>query len=175
MPDIKRDASPDDVIAMIVDAADHHTRAKQREEYWFKVAVDGLVNLHAATASGRAPSPDALTLFTTTFTRLLLSDPIAMNLYNLSVDNYALRAADDGWYFASIGRSALQYILDDFAGTELVGLIEPDYLTDIDDELREAAPRVKPLGADWIPPGIPRSHWWWWAPGSSVSDDVVVS
>ncbi|WP_433294762.1 hypothetical protein ACQP2F_33975 [Actinoplanes sp. CA-030573] len=58
-------------------------------------------------------------------------------------------------------RSTLQYLTDDFRGTVADGVVDPEALVQIDDDLtyklRDLGPRP-----DLEPPaGIPASHWWW--------------
>lgn|GEM_PF-3753598 len=166
--------SPDDIIRMIVDAVRRHLEAGEREELWFAAAVNGLVTFHASTAAGERPSSESTAALRDAARWLLHDNRIAMSLYALTIDNFALRAARDGWLQACVGRSALQYLVDDFPDLLVNSVLEPEYLLDIDIELREAAPEVSPPPAEMIPPGTPRSHWWWWAPSAAGDWSVSV-
>ncbi|MEV0029857.1 hypothetical protein [Nocardia sp. NPDC050793] len=76
----------------------------------------------------------------------------------------------DSWEIACRFRSAVQFLLDEFGGSEL--LISPDYekqmLAEADAKLRAQASLVSPQPGERPPAGIPDSHWWWFLPSSQT-------
>lgn len=89
------------------------------------------------------------------------------------VDKTFAVAADPeaGLQHAGRRRSAIQAVLDGFAGTPVEGVIDLEDVEAIDAALRRKAAEVEPLPPDWIPAGLPERHWWWRASaGSGVSD-----
>jgi hypothetical protein len=76
----------------------------------------------------------------------------------------AVSANDDELYDLAIRRSAIQTLLDDFAGTPVPGLMDPEQLEELDEQLRRVGESQGPLAPEAAPRGIPPSHWWWHAP-----------
>lgn len=69
----------------------------------------------------------------------------------------------DGWYDASIRRSAVQVVMDEFADGDDRPLIDPHRISEADAEMRDAAPEIPPLPPEAVP-DLPSTHWWWRAP-----------
>jgi hypothetical protein len=84
------------------------------------------------------------------------------------VDVTFAHAADPEAGLQHVGRrrSAIQAVLDGFAGTRAEGLIDEEDLAAIDAAIRRKADQVEPLPPDWIPDGLPAQHWWWRAPAT---------
>lgn len=68
------------------------------------------------------------------------------------------------WRRASEARSALQFLLDLYRGTELESAYEALETGELDEQMRFRGERDGHLSPASIPDGIPSSHWWWWAP-----------
>ena len=69
----------------------------------------------------------------------------------------------DGWYDASIRRSAVQIVMDEFEGGDDRPLIEAHRIAEADAEMRESAPEMEPMPPEAIP-DLPPTHWWWRVP-----------
>lgn len=82
--------------------------------------------------------------------------------------NQALILAEDcgdgGWLDLCERRTEIQFLMDDYAGTPIPGLIDRNDLAELDETMPDAGDRWGPLEAHEIPRGIPASHWWWWYP-----------
>lgn len=76
---------------------------------------------------------------------------------------YAVDAArEDDLYDVLELRSTLQYLTDDLRGTPADGLVDPEALVEIDEDLLRKIDDLGPLDEDEeIPAGVPESHWWW--------------
>ncbi|MBX3212760.1 MAG: hypothetical protein KF850_12050 [Labilithrix sp.] len=68
------------------------------------------------------------------------------------------------WRRAAEARSALQFLLDLYRGTELEAGYEALGTGELDAQMRFRGERDGHLSPASIPEGIPTSHWWWWAP-----------
>jgi hypothetical protein len=70
----------------------------------------------------------------------------------------------DEWIDISRRRSALEFLGELYAGTEVASLRErwsPELLVEL---LRERCKIDGFIASKDIPQGVPRSHWWWWCP-----------
>jgi hypothetical protein len=76
-------------------------------------------------------------------------------------------AADDDWYELCVRRSAIQSLLDDYAETPAVAAIGRDDLAALDAELRRVGAEQGPVPDEFIPKGMPETHWWWRYPRSA--------
>jgi hypothetical protein len=80
-------------------------------------------------------------------------------------EDLAGRAVEgDAWSRLSMLRSAIQSLLDDYAGTGVPALIDPADVAELDERLRELAPEQHPVPQEDMPRGLPVSHWWWTLP-----------
>jgi hypothetical protein len=131
---------------------------------YFAYALYGLIGLEVSRQAGRTPPSDNLDQFRQAVVQELVKQASAFRAFNWVTYDAALNARNDGWYRASLGRSVLQILLDNFKGTEVEKLIDPDEIHEIDELLRAAAPEASPLQGAEIPPGMPAHHWWWRLP-----------
>jgi hypothetical protein len=58
-------------------------------------------------------------------------------------------------------RSAIQSLVDDYAGTPVAAFIDPGDVAELDDELRRVGELQGPVPESFVPKGLPSSHWWW--------------
>jgi hypothetical protein len=72
-------------------------------------------------------------------------------------------ARDDDLDDILLLRSTLQFLTDDFRGTPADGLVDPEALVEIDDDLTRKLQDFGPRTDVEPPAGIPESHWWWQA------------
>lgn len=125
-------------------------------------AMDGLLTLYAAVERGDTPDPGELRRFRERVAELLASghNPGQLAVYRGRVLVHAQRGAYDGYEPAARGRSALQFLRDDFP-VGFDDLAKAD-LEEIDEELADAAEEAPPIRD--VPAWVPSSHWWWRAP-----------
>jgi hypothetical protein len=86
--------------------------------------------------------------------------------YVSNAASYALAVKANGLFAACLYRSALETLFEGFLGAAAFSLVDMDEIEEIDEELRETAPRVAPVPPAAVPAGIPPHHWWW-SPTSS--------
>jgi hypothetical protein len=78
----------------------------------------------------------------------------------------------DGWYEASMARSAAEVLAREIDDESDDPLVPPHRLAEVDDEMREIGPGLNALPADVVPHDLPDDHWWWHLPeGPSEPDD----
>jgi hypothetical protein len=68
------------------------------------------------------------------------------------------------WYELCMRRSVIQSLLDDYAGTPIAALVDPTDVADLDVELRRVGVEQGPVLEQFVPKGLPDSHWWWHYP-----------
>ena len=68
------------------------------------------------------------------------------------------------WVWLSLRRSAIQLLIEDYAGTLVAALALQGSLSELDAELRKFAPEKAPVPERSIPKGLPDGHWWWRLP-----------
>lgn len=89
---------------------------------------------------------------------------LAMFADDLQSRVYEPGVVGDEWAGISRRRSALEFLSELYAGTELAELREkwePELLAE---QLQERCKSDGFIDPDDIPDGVPRSHWWWWCP-----------
>ena len=90
-----------------------------------------------------------------------------LSRYIAGMETSIWEGTPEGWYNASVRRSAVQIIIDELDRDD-EQLIERKRISEDDDDMRQEAPDMEPLPPDVIP-ALPHSHWWWWAPGKPAS------
>lgn len=75
--------------------------------------------------------------------------------------NHAEAAGEDEWNKLCLRRSAIQTLIDDYAGTPIAALIDPAEVAELDEEMRRVGNEYGPVPNPFVPKGIPESHWWW--------------
>ena len=77
----------------------------------------------------------------------------------------------DGWYRASLGRSAAEVLVhEEDDGDD--PLVPPHRLAEVDEEMRDIGPGLNALPPEVIPRGLPESHWWWHLPQGPNEPDT---
>jgi hypothetical protein len=84
-----------------------------------------------------------------------------VNVYVQIAISLAEGASDNECYELCMRRSVIQSLLEDYAGTPVPGLIDPVDLADLDTEMRRVGEQQGPVPTEWVPRGLPGSHWWW--------------
>lgn len=102
----------------------------------------------AATAPALAANAGGLAMFST----------------DLHYRVYEVEVVGDEWVGISRRRSALAFLSELYAGTELEGLREKWETELLEDAMRERCKTDGFIDPADIPEGVPRSHWWWWCP-----------
>lgn len=135
------------------------------DKYYRKAFVE-LVALYDRQAAMGPADPDRLARFRKESGEVLAGLGWKLNLYVQLTLNDAEGANDNEWYGLCIRRSVIQSLLDDYPGTSIPGLIDPSDLADLDAELKRVGLDQGPIPAEWIPKGLPETHWWWTYPTS---------
>jgi len=127
-------------------------------------ALEGLIGLRQRAARGDVPDPKELRRFRSRVAELLRSgrNPGQFSQYRDYVLQYAERGRFDGYELASVGRSALEILREDFAEWDVLDEVAESDLADIDEELAATAEEAPPIRD--VPGWVPESHWWWRAP-----------
>jgi len=163
---------PDLEMAGILDGL---ARAKDPDQpapasSYFSRALYGLIGLEASKSTGVVASPESTSRFRDAVSASLVDQVGHFRAFCWDTYNSALNAANGEWYEASLGRSVLQILLDDFKDTAVADLIDPDEVEEIDTLLRAAAPGTAPLEGVLLPPGMPAHHWWWTLPSGPPAE-----
>jgi hypothetical protein len=144
---------------------DHIRRANANgpdEERELDDAMMSLVRLYDRQAQVGAVAPERLERFRRESAEALTSSN--------AVPTYVLRALflaegvnEDQWYELSMRRSAIQSLLDDYAGTRVPELVDRDQVAELDEHLRRLGQDDEqgPVEERFIPKGLPATHWWW--------------
>lgn len=77
----------------------------------------------------------------------------------------AENAREDDYYPLCKRRSAIQVLLDDYAGAPLAD-VGPTTVANLDVEMRRLGEQYGPVPATFVPAGLPATHWWWRFPTS---------
>ena len=78
----------------------------------------------------------------------------------------------DGWYEASMDRSAAEVLVREIDNETERPLIPPHRLAEVDQEMREIGPTLNALPPDAVPRSIPQDHWWWFLPEGPDQSDL---
>lgn len=140
---------------------------------YFTYSLYGLIGLTVSRQAGRTAPTESVSRFRKAVANALVEQVGAFRAFVGMTYDSALNAANGDWYRASLGRSVLQILLDDFKGTGAENLVEIDEVEEIDDILQAAAPEAAPLSGVQIPAGLPEHHWWWRLPSGSPDDDEI--
>ncbi|MCW2858412.1 MAG: hypothetical protein JWP48_120 [Actinoallomurus sp.] len=134
-------------------------------------ALDAIPGLQEAAAGEDGPDANALERFRERVVELLKSgrNPVHLVSYRNQVLERAERGRTDGYESASLGRSALQILKDEFPADQLFDDLARDDLEEIDETLADAAEDAPPIQD--IPSWVPESHWWWRAPKRTDMSD----
>ncbi len=136
---------------------------QKREGRLIRALID-LVSLEVSRRAGREVSDAELRDFRENLAERMsgLAEPFAAFQFDINIA--ASNAANDGWYWASLGRSMLQFLLDEYADPRIVRLIDPNNLAEIDEFLQDYRDLAAPLPTSAIPPHLPEEHYWWRLP-----------
>ncbi|WP_216912783.1 hypothetical protein [Nocardia noduli] len=134
--------------------------------------AEGMSDLYSICLGGVGRRSAGWVDFRDQATSLIEASGGAMTNYIDDTLDHALHSALedwDSWEVACRYRSTVQFLLDEFDGSEL--LASPDYdnqmMAEADANLRKQAAWVSLLSGEEPPTGIPENHWWWFLPGSS--------
>jgi hypothetical protein len=89
-----------------------------------------------------------------------------------SIDIALWQRNRDGWYQASMGRSAAEIVVQDVDDGSDRPLVSSARLAEVDQEMREIGPSLNAVPHDAVPIGIPASHWWWTIPEGPDATDM---
>jgi hypothetical protein len=131
----------------------------------FRRAMAELVGLYDRQAADGPADPEELARFRAESGAALEALGDAVPGYVAITAAHAEIPDEDELYDLALRRSAIQSLLDDYAGTPAAALVDRDEVAELDADLRRVAAAQGPLPADAIPRGLPESHWWWRAAG----------
>lgn len=127
----------------------------------FRHAMAELVGLYDRRAEVGPASPEALERFRSASADALLAQADDVRAYVAITAAHAEIPDEDELYDLAVRRSAIQSLLDDYAGTSVPDLVDRDELAELDADLRRAAAELGPIPAEFVPRGLPAEHWWW--------------
>jgi hypothetical protein len=133
----------------------------------FRQAMAELVGLYDRQAEDGPADPSLGERFRRESGDALLALGDAVRGYVSITALHAETPDEDELYDLALRRSAIQSLLDDYAGTPVADLVDRDELAELDADLRRAAADLGPIPAESVPRGIPPSHWWWRYPDAT--------
>jgi hypothetical protein len=158
--------TPADVLAAVARNAGAAAQDRLGADAHLRDALVGLVGVHLQEAEFGPVDAATLSRFRRESGAAFARVPAGMfGAFVMTVNDLAESGTEGEWGELSMRRSALQSLVDDYAGTPAAELLDANELAELDEEIRTAAPRHRPIPPRFVPQGLPESHWWWWAPG----------
>ena len=118
-----------------------------------------LLRLGNSIRSGGALDADGLVEFRRESAEALAGFKSRIVHYMAETDSRADMVGDeDDWYEVCRRRSAIQSLVDDYAGTAVTPWINEEVLADIDEDMRSAGLKGGPLPKERIPVAMPKSR-----------------
>ncbi|MFI9508441.1 hypothetical protein [Nocardia sp. NPDC052566] len=138
----------------------------------FAEAMEDLLIVHIGLAREQASvNEEDLNIFRTEVSSLVRANNQGWFSYVYDSLNRAINSELNGWKDPCMRRSVIQFLSDCYP--DVVDGEDREYVDEMDDWLRERAPRIRPAPPRTIPHGIPESHWWWRLPsgGPEIPSD----
>ena len=137
------------------------------DDPWYHLdrAMSMLVGLREREAADGPPAPERTAEFRRRLPDALVALGHAIPTYVLIAASHAEGVNDEaGLYDVALRRSAIQTLLDDFAGTPAAALVDTAEVAELDADLRRVADDLGPLPPGVVPASVPEHHWWWGHP-----------
>jgi len=152
---------PEDLLSTCLFDLAHVVGDGPIESAYFGRALIGLVGIRHAQAVFGAVSAERMQQFRSQSLSYLLEQSTRVHLYLDESRSLAEFAVDNDWDELCMRRSAIQFLLEDYAGTPVADWIDPGELAELDEEMRRVGDEQGPVDPRWTPQGMPPSHWWW--------------
>jgi hypothetical protein len=161
----------DSAVARIDDQGEHdHTgRAAEMGDAMRAVLA---VSLLARSEPDASWAGNRLDDFRTHVREVLRTHREALAAWLGTLDLALWRRSRDGWYEASMDRSAAEVLVREVDDDAERPLIAPHRLAEVDQEMREIGPTLNALPPDAVSSLIPQDHWWWLLPQGPDQSDL---
>jgi hypothetical protein len=153
--------TPQDMMEAILRDLREANGATPRPEAHFARALSSLVGLYDRQAEVGPVPPGELAHFRRESGDAFAALGAAVPNYVVATSLHAETPDDDALYDLAIRRSAIQSLIDDYDGTAAEGLVNPDDVAELDEDLRRVVDDQGPLPEAVVPHGLPEHHWWW--------------
>jgi hypothetical protein len=163
--------TPRDMMRAILDDLAKAGEDRPDAEGYLRRGLASLVGLHDREAEHDEADPVAADEFHRRSADAIAALGNRIPAYVMGTLFDAEAAEEDDWYDLSIRRSAIQYLLDDYADTPVAGLVQEADVPELDAQLRRIAPDQAAVPEQLVPRGLPAGHWWWRLPGSATSTE----
>ena len=154
----------DAVMASILRNARTATEDRPDADGYLRNALIGLVGLYDRQAEQGPVGPDRLAEFRRDSGEAFAQVPGPIRAFAWAAQDLAEQEEEGDWYEISMRRSALQSLMDDYAGTPADGIVETEDIEELDEVLRRVGPNQPPVPPEFVPRGLPEHHWWWRLP-----------
>ena len=155
------EGTPQDVMSSFSHAAEAARKGDVYAEGEWLHLMRCLVGLYDRQAVAGRIDPEVLRRFRRESAEILASFEWDLNSYVRLATYLAEGANEDEWYELCWRRSAIQSLLEDYAGTRVLDFIYRGEVVDLDLELCRVGAEQGPVPDKYVPKGLPESHWWW--------------
>ena len=159
--------TPRDMMSAVLTDLEGARHPGPNQSAHFRQAMAELVGLYDRQATDGPADAEELARFRAESGAALRSLGDAVPGYVAITAAHAEIPDEDELYDLAVRRSAIQSLLDDYAGTPAADLVDRDEVAELDADLRRVVVEHGPLPSDAIPRGLPESHWWWRLPAST--------
>jgi hypothetical protein len=159
--------SPDDSMALFFKYMHRARESGPNSDWEFRVAVNFLVGVYSQKERS---DPEKLRRFRDESAAALADFEKDLSAFASLATFLAEGAREDDWYELCMQRSAIQFLIEEYAGTPVAAMIEPADVADLDVELRRVGKEYGPVPERFVPKGVPESHWWWFFPANEEGE-----
>jgi hypothetical protein len=152
----------DDHIKRFFDHVERARQSRERADTEVPAALAELVGIVDRQAQAEPVPTERLDEFWRTACEALNAFPDDMSAYAQIALVLAEGANDNEWYELCLRRSAIQLLSDHCP--PVAAAIDRADLSDLDEEMRRVGLDQGPAAEEFIPRGLPDSHWWWHYP-----------
>lgn len=159
--------TPQDIMNKFMNKVNNAHLDGLKGECAFRDALAYLVGLHGRIAKADLKESEVLKKFREESCAELVKFENKLRAYSDITLFMAEGANENEWYELCLRRSVIQILLDDYMETPVAEFINLDDVSDLDIELRRVGLEQGPIPEEFIPNGLPESHWWWHYPKES--------
>lgn len=145
--------------AQVVLTCLHHARERPARDL-VRAASESLVRFHERRLVTGEVSEERLRALRAEFRTALAPVAEQVRRWGVHALGLAQNGREDGQFDACLGRSAFQFLLDDYEEVPEIARMREE-VDDFDDELRRMCDSYGSIADENTPRGLPASHWWW--------------